>query len=62
MFEINITHPDTFWLNITNIGLGLITLLLFLGVAYGIVREGLVRLTMRTIDRELRKVARVSGL
>ena len=35
--------PDTFWLNFTNIALGLVTLLCVLVIAGGVVRELLVR-------------------
>jgi hypothetical protein len=35
--------PDTFWLNFTNIALGLVTLLCVLVVAGGVVRELLLR-------------------
>jgi hypothetical protein len=35
--------PDTFWLDFTNIALGLVTLLCVLVIAGGVVRELLVR-------------------
>ena len=35
--------PDTFWLNFTNIALGLVTLACVLAIAAGVARELLVR-------------------
>ncbi|HEX9190438.1 MAG TPA: hypothetical protein VGB87_25400 [Vicinamibacteria bacterium] len=35
--------PDTFWLNFTNIALGLVTLACVLAIAGGVVRELLLR-------------------
>jgi hypothetical protein len=41
MFDMN--DPNTFWLNVTNIGLGLITLVCVAVVGYGVVQEVLIR-------------------
>jgi hypothetical protein len=41
--------PDTFWLNFTNIALGLVTLLCVIAVAGGVVRELLHRRALRTL-------------
>jgi hypothetical protein len=41
MFDMN--DPNTFWLNVTNIGLGLITLVCIAVVGYSILQEVLVR-------------------
>lgn len=47
MLQIDWSDPDTFWLNLTNIGLGLVTLACCGAVAYAIGREFLVRLLHR---------------
>jgi len=44
--------PDTFWLNFTNIALGLVTLLCVLVVTGGVVRELLHRRGQRALARE----------
>jgi len=36
---LDVTDPETFWLNFTNIGLGLVTLGCVLVVAFGVMRE-----------------------
>ncbi len=41
--------PDTFWLNFTNIALGLVTLVCVLAIVAGVVRE--------LVDRARRRVA-----
>jgi len=41
--------PDTFWLNFTNIALGLVTVLCVLVVAGGVVRELLHRRAQRAL-------------
>jgi hypothetical protein len=46
------TSPDTFWLNFTNIALGLVTLLCVLVVTGGVVRELLHRRGQRALARE----------
>jgi hypothetical protein len=51
MFDMN--DPNTFWLNVTNIGLGLITLVCVAVVGYGVVQEVLVRIRKtRTVFAE----------
>jgi len=41
--------PDTFWLNFTNIALGLVTLACVLAIAGGVARELLVRWQRRAV-------------
>jgi hypothetical protein len=43
--------PDTFWLNFTNIALGLVTLLCVIVIAGGVVRELLHRWEQRALAR-----------
>jgi hypothetical protein len=45
MFDLN--DPNTFWLNITNIALGVVTLICCVVVGYGVVQEVLVRARKR---------------
>ena len=45
MFDMN--DPNTFWLNVTNIALGVVTLICCVVVGYGIVQEVLVRVRKR---------------
>ena len=47
MFNLDLGDPKTVWLNITNIALGAVTLLCFVMVGYGAVRELAVRLSRR---------------
>ena len=47
MFQINWSDADSFWLNVTNAGLGLVTLVCFLAVVYAVGREALERLLKR---------------
>jgi hypothetical protein len=44
--------PDTFWLNFTNIALGLVTLACVLAIVGGVARELLHRHEQRAIARE----------
>ena len=41
--------PDTFWLNFTNIALGLVTLACVLAIAGGVAREFLLRWQRRAV-------------
>jgi len=41
--------PDTFWLNFTNIALGLVTLACVIAIAGGVARELLVRWQRRAV-------------
>jgi hypothetical protein len=41
MFDLS--DPNTFWLNVTNIALGVVTLICCVVVGYGVVQEILVR-------------------
>jgi hypothetical protein len=43
MFGINWGDPQTIWLNLTNLGLGLVVLVCFGVVGYGVVRDLLAR-------------------
>ena len=45
MFDLN--DPNTFWLNITNIALGVVTLICCGVVGYGVVQEVLARVRKR---------------
>jgi hypothetical protein len=45
MFDIS--DPNTFWLNVTNIGLGIITLICVAVVGYGVLQEVLIRVRKR---------------
>jgi hypothetical protein len=45
MFDLN--DPNTFWLNITNIALGVVTLICCVLVAYGVVQEVLKHVRKR---------------
>ena len=45
MFDLN--DPNTFWLNVTNIALGVVTLICCVVVGYGVVQEVLVRIRKR---------------
>lgn len=44
--------PETFWLNVTNIGLGLATLFCMAVVAWAVAHEALVRLRSRVALRQ----------
>ena len=45
MFDLN--DPNTFWLNVTNIALGIVTLICCVAVGYGVLQEVLVRVRKR---------------
>jgi hypothetical protein len=45
MFDLN--DPNTFWLNVTNIALGVVTLICCVVVGYSVVQEVLVRVRNR---------------
>jgi hypothetical protein len=45
MFDLN--DPNTFWLNVTNIALGVVTLICCVVVGYGVVQEVLIRVRKR---------------
>ena len=47
MLFVDMTDPDTYWLNITNIGLGIVTLVCVMVVGYGILLEAVMRLKQR---------------
>ncbi len=47
MFGIDIMDPKTFWLNLTNIALGVVTLLCFVAVGWGVLVEAFKRLRQR---------------
>lgn len=54
-------YPDTFWLNVTNIGLGVITLICCLGVVYALARELMLRAKERADVAELRQMLAEAG-
>jgi len=47
MFGIDFFDPETMWLNITNLALGILTLLALLAIVWGIVAEVVERLRAR---------------
>ena len=47
MFQVDLGDPETFWLNVTNIALGIATLVCFAVVGWGIVSEVAERLRKR---------------
>lgn len=47
MFGIDIFDPQTMWLNITNIGLGIVTIACLAAVAWGATREILERIASK---------------
>jgi|APDOM4702015023_1054809.scaffolds.fasta_scaffold249227_2 hypothetical protein len=49
---IDPTGPDTFWLNATNIALGLVTLACFLVIAAGVWRELVARQRSRAVEQD----------
>lgn len=50
MFNLNWSDPDTFWLNVTNIGLGLVVLICVAVIAGSIVKEALARRKARATE------------
>ena len=57
MFGINWSDPQTFWLNVTNAGLGLVVLACCIAVGIGVVQELAARrrkATVRDLDGEVR--------
>lgn len=47
MFGIDLSDPKTLWLNIANIALGVVTLLCFVAVGWGVLVEAVKRLRAR---------------
>ncbi len=47
MLGVDLSDPKTLWLNVTNIALGLVTLLCFVVVGWGAITEAVVRLRKR---------------
>jgi hypothetical protein len=60
MFDFN--DPNTFWLNVTNIALGLITLICCVAVGRGLYQEIIVRLKKRVQVSADDHVFSVTGL
>jgi hypothetical protein len=56
MFGINWSDPETYWLNVTNLGLGIVVLLCVAAVAFGVLQELYARRRLRTnaMDREVK--------
>lgn len=53
MFGLDMSDPQTYWLNVTNIGLGVVALVCCGAIAWAVLREAIVR----TIDRVLARPA-----
>lgn len=51
MLGIDWSDPQTFWLNVANIGLGVVTVFCFVALGYGVVRDVLARIRKRTAER-----------
>jgi len=49
---IDPTGPDTFWLNATNVALGLVTLTCLIVIAVGVGRELLARARARAVEQD----------
>lgn len=47
MFEVDLADPKTLWLTITNVGLGVLTILCFVVVGWGATTAALARLRKR---------------
>jgi len=60
MFGVNWSNPETLWLNLTNLALGVVVLLAVMGVAYTMMRDVFSQLWSRrtesNLDREVRKL------
>jgi hypothetical protein len=57
MFNVDWQNPETLWLNLTNLGLGLVLLGCVAAIAYGVVREWAARRhTATAMDNELRQM------
>ena len=57
MFGVDWTDPQTFWLNMTNLGLGLVALVAVLAIGYGIVWDLLAKRKAATqVDGEVNKM------
>jgi hypothetical protein len=58
MFGVNWSDPESWWLNVTNLGLGLVVLICVGAVVIGVLQElnarRKLRAQMKGIDRELR--------
>ena len=58
MFGVNWSDPETLWLNLTNLALGVVVLLCLGAVAVGVIQElhakRKLRVEMKGIDGELR--------
>jgi hypothetical protein len=61
MFGVNWSDPQTYWLNITNFGLGLVVLICIAAVAVGVVQELYARRKVHSMDREVRDLVASYG-
>lgn len=52
MIDLQLGDPDMLWLNVTNIALGIVTLICCGAVAYAIVKEAVVRAAERREARQ----------
>ena len=53
MLAINWNDPETYWLNITNIWLGVVVLICLIVVAFSVVQEFRARSRKRATERDL---------
>ena len=58
MFAIDWNNPETLWLNLTNLGLGVVTLICLAVVTWGIAVDVRARLRRRSVvaDHEVREL------
>ena len=62
MFGLNWNDPQTLWLNLTNLGLGIATLICVGAVAWNIIRElAERRQTASSMDREMKAMLSNEG-
>jgi hypothetical protein len=62
MFGLNWNDPQTLWLNLTNVGLGVVTLTCVLAVGYNIARELVEnRRKAAATDREMNRMLAAEG-
>lgn len=58
MFGVNWNNPETIWLNLTNLALGVVVLLALMGVAYTMMRDvieqAMAHRRESAVDREVR--------
>jgi hypothetical protein len=64
MFGLNWSDPQTLWLNIINLSLGLVTVVCIAAIGYGVLQDVRERARKRASDRAIERAAMnvVSGL